>query len=732
MTIRRRLLILILALLIPVLLAVLAGVRFLYEGQRAALERGVHEAVRALTMVVEREIAQTVTGLEVMATSSTLQRGDLAGFHARAREFASGWETTIVYASLDGQQLVNTRRPYGSPLPRVSPELARVRASAGPLATITSDLYFAPIGQQWSFAVQVPVRDDGRLIGHLSMGGFSNRLQKALAQQALPEGWVGTVLDRQYRVVARSRNPDAWVGKLSTPDHIRALSGKTFGQFKATTLDGTPAVGIFNRSQELGWTIVVAVPEEEIASEARDATMVLMLLSLALLALGATATLLVARHIVRPVRRLVVLAGEIGAGREIGHEPPSGLAEVDGIAQALADASRRIAGARAELEQEVQKARAEAALAHANALQAQKLEALGRLTGGVAHDFNNLLMVISSNAHVLGRRLPPEWREAPQLLAVERSVRTGKRLTRQLLAFARRQPLRIEQVRLDERLAAMTSLLRTAVRSSVSLSCTVAPDTWPIEVDAGEFELSMLNLAVNANDAMPSGGVLEIRAGNLPDTGDGRHVQIEVRDSGSGIPPEILDKVCEPFFTTKPPGHGTGLGLSQVYGFCNQAGGTLHIDSTPGQGTTVRLRLKASADPAPQAERPGAPMPALAATTVLLVEDNEELREATAELLRSLGCTVEVCASADAARQWLDDDRRVDLVLSDIRMPGQLDGLGLAAWLRRWRPALPLVLMTGYTEELRAGRVDGHVVLAKPVEPEALGAALRAALATRG
>lgn len=728
MTIRRRLLILILALLLPVLVAMLAGVRFLYEGQRVALERGVHEAVRALTMVVEREISQTEITLKVLSTAHALQGGDLRAFHARAKEYATGWDTTIVYSDLNGQQLLNTRVPYGTPLPRTNPELLRLREQMGPNATVTSDLYFAPIGKRWSFAVQVPVMHEGKVMGYLAMGGFSERLQKVFERQSLPGTWVGTLLDRNHRVVARSRKPEEWVGKTTSPEHIRGFMQTTSGQFKTTTLDGTPAVAIFHRSPELGWTFVVGVPQEEIAKEAGEATMVLAVLSLVLLGLGVVATSLVARGIVTPVARLVALAEGVGTnGSSSLGRAPSGLREVDRIADALDDAGRKIASARVELEHEVQKARAEAATAHASALQAQKLEALGRLTGGVAHDFNNLLMVISSNAHVLGRRLPDEWRESPQLLAIDRSVKTGTRLTRQLLAFARRQPLRLEVVELQDRLTAMASLLRTAVRSEVELTCTVAPGTWPIEVDVGEFELAILNLAVNANDAMPAGGRLAISAANAPAAGTDRFVVIEVSDSGAGIPQEILDKVCEPFFTTKPLGQGTGLGLSQVYGFCNQAGGTLKIESTVGVGTTVRLLLKASTDRAAVAVPASAPTPALACK-VLLVEDNEELRHSTRELLSSLGCEVDLAPTADAARERLASDDSIQLVLSDIRMPGQLNGLGLAGWMRAHRPKLPVVLMTGYTGELQIGRGDGHVVLAKPVEPETLAATLRAAL----
>ncbi|HEY0819899.1 MAG TPA: cache domain-containing protein, partial [Rhizobacter sp.] len=276
----------------------LAGVRFLYEGQRLALERGVHEAVRALTMVVERDIAQTETLLNVLATTQSLQSGDLRSFHEYAREFATGWDTTIVFTDLNGQQLVNTRQPFGAPLPRTNPELWRLRQAVGADAAVTSDLYFAPIGKRWSFAVQVPVKDNGQVVGYLAMGGFADRLQTVFERQSLPATWLGSLVDRNYRVVARSRRPEEWVGKLSLPEHVRGLSERPSGQFKANTLDGRPVVAIYHRSPQLGWTFIVSVPREEIASEAREATMVLAALSLVLVGLGVLATVLVARGIV--------------------------------------------------------------------------------------------------------------------------------------------------------------------------------------------------------------------------------------------------------------------------------------------------------------------------------------------------------------------------------------------------------------------------------------------------
>jgi signal transduction histidine kinase len=230
--------------------------------------------------------------------------------------------------------------------------------------------------------------------------------------------------------------------------------------------------------------------------------------------------------------------------------------------------------------------------------QSQKLEALGRLGGGVAHDVNNLLMVIANNVH-LHRRLQPTLADSKQLAAIERAIAGGTRLTRQLLSFSRRQVLRPERVRLQEQLPRMQELVAPAVGATIHVEVQVEPDTAPVEIDVAELELALINLAINARDAMPGGGSLRIDAANAADGAPpglaGRFVAISVQDSGVGVAPELRERVFEPFFTTKDVGQGTGLGLAQVYGFCVGAGGTATLDSVVGVGTTVRLYFPAAA-----------------------------------------------------------------------------------------------------------------------------------------
>lgn len=369
-------------------------------------------------------------------------------------------------------------------------------------------------------------------------------------------------------------------------------------------------------------------------------------------------------------------------------------------------------------------------------LQSQKLEAMGRLTGGVAHDFNNLLMIVNSNLH-LHRRLWPDAAASPQLAAIERAVGSGAKLTRQLLAFARKQALLPERTALQERLPALLELLRPVLGSSVALQCTVAADTAPIEVDAAELELALINLAVNAKDAMQGSGRLQISARNagadeLPPVLAGDFVTLDVADNGPGIAPAIADRVFEPFFTTKPLGQGTGLGLSQVQALCQSAGGAARIESrSPGEGGGARVRLFfKSAPAAPPAPQAAAPLPRDLNCRLLLVEDNEAVAVATRDVLESMGCKVLRVDSGQAALERLHKGTEaIELVLSDIEMPGEIDGIALATQLIQRDPPLPVLLMTGYAVRLEQAVQRRLDVLPKPCSPAMLADAIGKALA---
>ena len=370
------------------------------------------------------------------------------------------------------------------------------------------------------------------------------------------------------------------------------------------------------------------------------------------------------------------------------------------------------------------------ATAEKGMLESQKLETLAQLTGGVAHDFNNLLAIVSSSLHVQ-RHLHPETADERHMQAMSRAVQSGTRLTRQLLSFSRRQALRPEMIALQTWLPAAEGLLRSTLGSRVAMEVEVAADVCPISVDVAELELALINLSLNAKHAMPDGGVLRISARNEGASEDGTTmVVIAVSDTGMGIPAEVLPRVFEPFFTTRMNEAGSGLGLSQVHGFCAQAGGRARISSEAGRGTTVEMVLPAEAAEA----RPTAPTtsaePGPLAGRVMLVEDNEDVAQSTVAILQAAGLEVTHHWSADAALAVLHGDAALpDLVLSDIEMPGKLSGMDLAFRLRELRPQLPVVLITGYAKQLEDAVSGGLRVLPKPTPPNDLLRELRRAMA---
>ncbi len=367
--------------------------------------------------------------------------------------------------------------------------------------------------------------------------------------------------------------------------------------------------------------------------------------------------------------------------------------------------------------------------------QSQRLEAIGQLTGGVAHDFNNLLMIISGSVHRLRGELT-EKKQARLLDMIGTATQRGESLTRQLLSYSRQQTLTPQVIDLSQRLPLLRELLLRSLRGDIEIKVDVPEDVCAIRVDPGEFELAILNLAVNAKDAMPTGGVLSIRAKPVTLKGEasaegltGEFVAIRVADSGHGIPPDVLARVFEPFFTTKEVGKGTGLGLSQVYGFAKQSSGTATITSTEGRGTTITIYLPRSHEtPQPPSPQSQTEAPVEPAGTVLLVEDNADVAEVGAALFRQLGYRVRSVVNAQAALAALRLDGDVDLVFSDILMPGGMNGLDLAREIQARFPTIPVLLTTGYSASAQDAVRQGVVVLQKPYDLEGLKRNIREAL----
>ena len=361
--------------------------------------------------------------------------------------------------------------------------------------------------------------------------------------------------------------------------------------------------------------------------------------------------------------------------------------------------------------------------------QAQKMEAVGRLTGGVAHDFNNLLTVIRASADLLGRADLPEEKRQRYIQAIADTAERAALLTGQLLAFSRRQPLKPERFDVAARVAGMEQILQATLGSPVRLCYAIEPDVGAIEADPNQFETAILNMAINARDAMPMGGSLRIGA-KLADTVPavrhhaavhGSFVAVSVEDSGTGIDAETLQRIFEPFFTTKEVNKGTGLGLSQVYGFAKQSGGEITVESRIGEGTTFTLYLpRAGVDTVQAPAAAAAAMGASARQRVLLVEDNEAVGSFSQSLLAELGQDVTWVSGADEAlRAIAERNGAFDLVFSDVVMPG-MNGVELAQTVRRRWPNLTVVLTSGYSHVLAEEGSHGFELLQKPYSVQAL------------
>ena len=391
----------------------------------------------------------------------------------------------------------------------------------------------------------------------------------------------------------------------------------------------------------------------------------------------------------------------------------------------LASANRQLAGQIAERE------RVEGVLR-----QAQRLEAVGQLTSGVAHDFNNLLTVVLGNVHQI-QRTPDHPRTGQRLQMIAQAAERGAQLTAQMLAFSRRQRLEPRAVDLNDTVRGMRDLLQSTMGGSVRIETLLQPDLWPAMIDPTQIELVILNLAINARDAMEVGGAVMIETANValgpparaeePQAGD--YVMVAVSDNGPGMTADILAKVFEPFFTTKDVGKGSGLGLSQVFGLAKQSGGGVRIDSAPGEGASVKVFLPRASD-APlerTVDERGPLPPSTRDFKVLVVDDDNAVREVTAAILHDLGYGVVEAGSGGAALDVLDREPQIDLMLLDFAMPG-MNGAEVAREVQARRPGLPVVFVTGYADIDELASAGGSGIVRKPFVQADLADKLRAVL----
>lgn len=682
MTHSRPLILLALAALLPlILLSAVLGAAWLRQ-QQAAMERGALDSVRHASEMLERELSAQIEMLHVLALSPLFDGAlDPAAVFAaieRVRREEPLWRL-VSLSDPDGNRLVDAPQPVagGRGLVVEADSHARVVASA---TSAIGPILRGPLGNA-AFAIRVPVTRDGKLLYVLSAVVMPDAVSRLL-RTTVPDGWYGSVIDSEGRLVARTQGDPQWIAEPASPYARAARLRGGGGMYESVSLEGEAVTVAYRVLPSWSWSVHIALPRALYHAPLET--------SLWLLTGGGLLALLLAGAF------LALLARE-------------------------AEARRRAAAALEE---------------------SSRMEALGRMTGGVAHDFNNLLMIAQSGAEAIKRRLSDPARVTTYADSILTAVQRGASLTRQLVAFARKSPQEPVSFLLQDRTDELLPLLERSTRAGIATSLSIPNDTWPVFADPNALEVALVNLAVNARDAMPDGGSLTLTAANVTLTARnghsaglrGDHVAIRVRDTGTGIHPEDMSRVFEPFFTTKEVGKGTGLGLSQVLGFATQSGGAVTVDSRVGQGTTVTLHLpRATGTPMDTSppRHPAAPE-GIDEGRILLIEDNPDVARATGTLLREAGYAVVWVPNGTAALERIERGEAFDAVLSDIVLDGGPSGLELAPLLRDRHPGLPVVLMTGYSEALAARVPDGLTVLAKPFGQSEMVAALRAARLNAG
>jgi signal transduction histidine kinase len=721
-TIRARLVLLVLSVWLPAALALALLARATFLREEAAARGHMQDAAENLNAVVEAELDKVIMLARGLSASTSLKDSDFDRFRDVAYSAGGGGSQQIFVVDRE-RQFVNTlleqprivqRQPQapfvssGAPVVRFIPR--------GPVLGQPVLVVYAPEAQ-----VQ-PARYNVGVTLHLAV------LQGVLANYRGVgiDGMIASVVDDQARVIARSRDPERWIGVTASGEMLQRLQRGNAGFGQSVTLDGVASLSYLSRPNRHGWRIVTALPMASVQAPARRLALQASVASALLLLLGLALAAYAARRISRPLSVLEAAAAALGRN-EVPAHASTGVSEADAVAAAMRDAGERLEASGRVLRERVDEAVQHARQAQQRLLEGQKHEAIGRLTGGIAHDFNNLLQTISMGLHVVERAVPA-GAHSRAVAAALNACSKGADLVRQMLAFGRAQPLQAQPVALRDFLLRHEELTRRAVGERIRLRADVQSGVEAVHADPTQLELALLNLIFNARDAMGEGGEIALRArparpDECRDLAPRDFVAVEVQDDGPGIAPDLQARVFEPYFTTKPVGAGSGLGLAQVLAFARGSGGEVRLSSAPGQGTCVTMLLPACGLGGEDAPAPG-PAADPAPLRVLMVEDDVLVATVVEPALQAEGHSVTLCATADEALVLLEAGASFDVVFTDVVMPGSMDGLGLAAWCARHRPTLPVVLATGYT----AQPVDATcTVLRKPYTMRQLLAVLHAA-----
>ena len=711
--------------------------------EQRLITRSMRDAAEAAAGDIDRRISALMSLARTIGDARMLRIGDLAAFHTRWSAVV-GREglTAVVYGTM-GQQLVNTSVPFGTVLPD-EPGMIRHAVETGKMEI--AGLAREAGTEKLVLSINVPVWRDGVLIHVLSLR-ITEAITAVMTEQLLLPEQTAWLVDRDGVILHHTREPERFIGTRAPPDFLEQMGQQAGGAYLSPAFDGGPVHVAFNRVTLSGWVLAVSIPNDVLFAPAQRSLRRMLALGGGILLLAGLISWGIGRSIARSVTGLSHLAAAMGAGTRGGRLPVTHIREVNAVAASMAAAGEALRYQLEERERYMEVLKAEIANHQRTAsqlVQSQKMHAMGQLTGGMAHDFNNLLSIIIGCLELLRDKWPDDPGSGELAEEALKAALRGAELTRQLLAFARRQPLVPERCDINAVLSDFTRLLRRTLGEDITIDLDLADDPWPVRIDRVQLETSITNLATNARHAMPRGGRLTITTRNTALDEDyarinaevvpGDYVLIEVRDTGTGMPPEVLERIFDPFFTTKEPGQGTGLGLSMVYGFLKQSGGHVSAYSEVGEGTTFRLYLPPARDAATPDIPAGPARPPLAGRgrdeIVLAVEDNAVLRQVLVRQLATAGYRVIEADNARAALDTIESGREIDLLFTDIVMPGGMNGHELTRLATLLRPDLKILLTSGFSDMANNGAVlpSNARVLRKPYREEELLRLVREAL----
>jgi len=752
LTLRGYLVLMTLAIMLPVLVFAATLYYRYYEAEQRRVDVDLLNDARQTALTVDRDLAGLLNILQTLTTSTRIPEQDYAAFDRQARAVQAMTGVNILLRDVAGQQISNTRVPWGTALP-LEP-LAGDKDVIETRKPFVSGVIGGAVAQQRLFMMTVPVTQEGRVTHFINLSVPLERMYNLLREN-LVEGRRAGIVDREAKILARSERFEELAGTPAAPDFF-ARTRDRHGVWHGTNSSGEMVRTAYSRADLADWVVYVSLPEPLVQRNLREAFWTVSALGIGLTVMALLLASLVGGRLARSMHTLAAQAVQLGRGEQIspGTLP---VAEIDEIGRAMVTASgelnkrererdkaiddlRRLsdsleqmvsARTRELVDEMTKREKAETTLR-----QAQKMEAIGQLTGGIAHDFNNMLAIVLGNLDLAKRRLAKGVTAIDQYLSgAQEGGRRAAALTQRLLAFARQQPLAPETVEPNKLVSGMSELLHRTIGEAIRIETVLAAGLWRTHADPNQLENAVLNLAVNARDAMPDGGKLTIETGNAdlddryvldhPGIAPGQYVMLAVTDTGTGMPADIAAKAFDPFFTTKRSGVGTGLGLSQVYGFVKQSGGHVKIYSEVGEGTTIKIylprHLGAVEDAKLSGDR-GALPTSDGSVSILVVEDEEGVRRYSTDALRDLGYRVLEADSGESALRVIDAEPDISILFTDVVMPG-MNGRKLAEAALERRPSLKVLFTTGYTRNaiVHNGMLDpGVVLLSKPFSLEDL------------